>query len=111
MPADHRPATDAKMPRLKRWAANWVRFVLLLVPEAMSDAGAPFSGRVEQDYKSFVTSRIFDAGLGFAGEGPLDFLWILGLSALSLLARVPPGFRVLFLLSLSSCEAMEPRSA
>ena len=52
------------LPKLRRWAANWVRLALLC-------CGPPPSVRPGLGWRSFhVASRLFDSSLGFPGEGP-----------------------------------------
>ena len=56
------------LPRLRRWAATWVRFVLVLSSYRPCVGG---SYREHRSYRTFVPSPLdFDATLGFPGEGP-----------------------------------------
>ena len=86
-------------PKLKRWASNWIRLVLLLSPplaHVQSDGGS---------YRRHAATWIsdpdwsfdFDSTLGFPGEGPQSFLysssllWICYLPAWILACSQPTG--------------------
>ena len=65
------------LPRIRRWAANWVRLVLLLGFRPHSDLCA--SARYATwSFRLFCRPHLdFDSTLGFPGEGPLSLcsLW------------------------------------
>ena len=76
----------AMMPRLKRWASNWIRLVLLLLgPSALDlkdrwkyrSPQFPFGFSRVSDLASVACSHMdfsvldFDSSLGYPGEGPL----------------------------------------
>ncbi|CAE7881265.1 fat-7, partial [Symbiodinium microadriaticum] len=78
------------LPRLRRWAATWVRFALVLSSYRPCVDGC-YRGQ-HRSYRTFVPSPLdFDATLGFPGEGPpghssssvaallwLSFVWLQG---------------------------------
>ena len=98
---------DAKRPRLRRWASNWVRLTLRLGSEEgkWSDR-AP--GQVPVAFETFVASRLFDSSLGFPGEGPCTFL-SRGFSGLVCFSSLLFGFSpwLCCLSLLPACDAME----
>ena len=76
-------ARDASRPRLKRWAANWVRLVFAVCPQV---SGLPLDSSENRfaclPFRAF-TGLDFDATLGYPGEGPPAAVWsALGLSLL-----------------------------
>ena len=66
----------AALPKLKKWASNWVRLVIhLLGPSCLclhdrSVYRQKFS--LGRDPKSHLASRIFDSTRGYPGEGPCN---------------------------------------
>ena len=70
------PARDliwiCSLPKLKRWASNWVRLVLLISPHLASISSDGISSR--RHASSWILphewSMDFDSSLGFPGEGP-----------------------------------------
>ena len=59
----------SSLPRLKRWAANWVRLVLLSAAWCPPLPGDRFSTVPALLYRPPLFD--FDASCGFPGEGPL----------------------------------------
>ena len=59
----------AGLPRLRRWAANWVRLSLLLsVVRPYKPVGHRDAARA---FRTYLPSPLdFDSTLGFPGEGP-----------------------------------------
>ena len=59
----------ASMPKLRRWAANWVRLLLLLA-HYKPPSGCLYRDR-DRSFSTFVPPAMgFDSTLGFPGEGP-----------------------------------------
>ncbi|CAE7762310.1 mok12 [Symbiodinium sp. CCMP2592] len=62
---------DARRPRLRRWAANWLRLAFVLQPSLADLKTASFESRwTSVPFRAFTASRPFDSTLGFWGEGP-----------------------------------------
>ena len=106
---------DAKLPRLRRWAASWLRLVLLLNRQVFPSGPCH---RSMQDghlnFSTFVSSRGFDSTLGFPGEGPsLAGLVLVCFAFFQGLFRVSPSLLapLLFLSSSAPCAAMETARA
>ena len=65
----------AALPKLRRWAAGWVRLLLLL--SDFRPAGRPEDRFRCRSFRTFVPSPLaFDATLGYPGEGPCWFYWL-----------------------------------
>ena len=95
-------------PRLKRWASNWVRITILLIP-------AYFDSRWEEGWRTHrsvwtipseqlpLPSR-FDSTLGFPGEGPSACFALLGFCYLPF-AVTPPSLLIWILVNCPlSCQ-------
>ena len=66
----------ASLPKLRRWASNWARLLLLVSaykPPVLSQHR--FAGL---SFRAFVPPCLdFDATLGYPGEGPVVWFWVL----------------------------------
>ena len=91
------------LPKMRRWASNWVRLVLLLSPGLLNlhASNEPLRRHAPVWISSPDWTLDFDSTLGFPGEGPSCFLLIF-LWACSV--RLVSGFRwwVWFTVALSS---------
>ena len=115
---EDRLRADATRPRLRRWAANWLRLAFVLHPTLADLRGPGFDSRwTSVPYRAFTTNVAFDSTLGYPGEGPLfpppALLWLPLLWA-SLLTPCSAcsAFRVLgFSVLAAPCAAMDSRVA
>ncbi len=94
------------LPRQRRWAANWIRLVLLVLPVYLSLIAS--SDAIRRHAYSWVSpsdfAMDFDATLGFPGEGPC-LLFFLSLSVI--LGRTKWGGSWLRLMSVAPfCHGM-----
>lgn len=102
----------AELPRLKRWASNWVRLVLSLCgPSALqwSDRSlfrVRFPCTLYPPAANGFRSLEFDSSLGFPGEGP----WMVGqlgfVLCLLVVSRNRPRGVFLLTLAMAPCTAM-----
>ena len=102
----------AELPRLKRWASNWVRLVLSLCgPSALqwSDRSlfrVRFPCTLYPSAANGFRSLEFDSSLGFPGEGP----WMVGqlgfVLCLLVVSRNRPRGVFLLTLAMAPCTAM-----
>lgn len=59
------------LPKLRRWASNWARLIIRLVGLQILHLQDRHLFRRSFVSKWFTSSRLFDATLGYPGEGPL----------------------------------------
>ena len=75
---DRRQLFDlCELPRLRRWAANWARLIIRLF--GLEAIYLRRRDIYRQTYRAsaWPPQKVFDATLGFPGEGPLPFLLLL----------------------------------
>ena len=85
----------SSLPKMKRWASNWVRLVLLIQPDLPAFFAQDESFRKYSSLPRFQEywTLDFDKTLGYPGEGPLfEWFWILRFG------RWISPFRLVFLL-------------
>ncbi len=94
----------ACLPKLRRWASNWVRLCLLIAPGLIKLSSSP--GSLRRHASSIVAQQDwildFDATLGFPGEGPLFVLPFLCLLSPGL--SLYRGFMISWLALLPICH-------